>query len=522
MAHAQLDLRELALERPSAERSKRVRRRPWVARYVVPGAVLAGFAALLAIAAGERLLPRRPVTVVPVVVTRAEVRQEGTPLFQAAGWVEPRPTPIDVPALTEGFVKELLVVEGQEVEAGEPVARLIDVDARLALRGAETSLKLQRAELERAEAELKAARLRRENPVHLEAELADAESLLAKTETARAQLPYLIDSSRARLDYAKQNLAGKQAAKDAIAGRLVQEAESEFAKVQAELDEIEHRRPRLDSEIAALENKVDALNTRLTLLIEETRQLEDAEARRKAAQAEVEEAELAVEKAELALERAVIKAPIAGRVLSLIAYPGTRVMGMDSTASQNSSTVVKLYDPSMLQVRADVRLEDVPLVQPGQPVEIETASAEKPIAGTVLIPTSSANIQKNTLEVKVAIDAPPPTIRPEMLVTATFLAPPQKSSEEDGSQESERLLIPRQLVQSDEGGSFVWLADGSGRARRQAVELGKAGTEELVEAVQGIRPTDKLISSGLQGLEPGTRVEIVGEDARMGLGKSRT
>lgn len=522
MADKQIDLRELALERPKAEASKRSRRRPWATRYVVPSAVLAGFISLLAIAAGEQLLPRQAVTVVPVLVTRAEVQQEGTPQFQAAGWIEPRPTPINVPALTEGVVEKLRVVEGQEVQAGEAVAQLIDVDARLALRGAETAYKLEKAELERAEAELKAARLRKQNPAHLEAELADAESLLAKTETALAQLPFLIRSSQARLGYARQNLEGKQAAKDAIAGRLVQEAESEFEKAKAELEELQQREPLYEREIEAQRKKADALATQLNLLIEESRQLEDAEARSKAVRAKLEAAELAVEKARLALDRTVVKAPITGRVLTLVAFPGTRVMGLESAAGQSSSTVVELYDPSMLQVRADVRLEDVPLVQAGQPVEIETASAKQSIRGTVLAATSSANVQKNTLEVKVAIHDPPPAIRPEMLVTATFLALPSVSSQAEESEEHERLLIPRQLVESDESGSAVWIVAPDGTARRQAVELVKAGTEELVEAVAGIRPTDKLISSGRQRLRPGMRVTIVGEDATIGFRNSRS
>jgi membrane fusion protein (multidrug efflux system) len=93
-------------------------------------------------------------------------------------------------------------------------------------------------------------------------------------------------------------------------------------------------------------------------------------------------------------------------------------------------------------------------------------------------------------------------------------------SEEDESRQYERVLVPRQLVQSDDSGSFVWLADPDGNARRQSVELGKAGTEKLVEAVRGIRPTDKLISSGWQALEPGDRVRIVGEDDTMGLDAS--
>ena len=56
-------------------------------------------------------------------------------------------------------------------------------------------------------------------------------------------------------------------------------------------------------------------------------------------------------------------------------------MGTDPTAEHSSSTIVTLYDPNRIQVRADVRLEDVPLVVPGQPVQIETAWSRKPLRG---------------------------------------------------------------------------------------------------------------------------------------------
>lgn len=522
MTEPTLDIRGLALERNPAEKPQKKRRRSWGTRYLVPGGIILGFLALLLFAAGEEFLPKQQVTVVPVVVTRAEVQQEGTPLFQAAGWVEPRPTPVNAAALTEGVVEELYVVEGQEVKAGDPVAKLIDIDLKLALKEAETNHDLQHAELERAQADLKAAKLRVENPVHLEAALADAESVLASSQTSLSQLPFLVRSAEARVKYDQQNLEGKLAAKGAVAGRLIQEARSVLSKTEAELEELKQRSPRLKREVDANQRKVEALSAQLKLLIDEQQQLENAEAQSHIAAAKLKQAELAIEKLELALERTIVKSPITGRVMKLVAYPGTRVMGLESKAGQSSSTVVSLYNPQMLQVRADVRLEDVPQVQPGQPVEIETASSKEPILGTVLAPTSEANIQKNTLEVKVALLNPPANIRPEMLVTATFLAPPTEHTESEESQNYERLLIPRHLVQTGDGSSTIWIVDADGKARLQPVTLGKAGTEELIEVVQGIQPTDKLISSGHETLKPGVSVTIAGEDSTLGMSGKRS
>ena len=76
---------------------------------------------MIAWSARDSLRSSKPVTVVPVIVARAEVQQSGTPLFQAAGWVEPRPAPVMVTAMAEGVVDQMLVVAGQEVKAGQPL-----------------------------------------------------------------------------------------------------------------------------------------------------------------------------------------------------------------------------------------------------------------------------------------------------------------------------------------------------------------------------------------------------------------
>src|SRR5438067_1563390 len=128
---SQVDLRQLAVRRDPAEAAVRRTRRHVFARYVLPAVIVFGFVAVLAWSARDSLLPARSVTVVPVITSRAEVNQEGAALFQGAGWVEPRPTPVLAAALTEGVIDRLLVVEGQEVKAGEPIATLIAADARL-------------------------------------------------------------------------------------------------------------------------------------------------------------------------------------------------------------------------------------------------------------------------------------------------------------------------------------------------------------------------------------------------------
>ncbi len=191
-------------------------------------------------------------------------------------------------------------------------------------------------------------------------------------------------------------------------------------------------------------------------------------------------------------------------------------MGLEATAGQSSSTVVEMYDPQKLQVRTDVRLEDVPMVAPGQPVEITTASSSQTIHGRVLQVTSSANIQKNTLEVKVELLDPPMTVGPEMLATATFLSPQNDGSRETQSP-AERMFVPASLVQSQMSQPFVWIADEHSTAQSRPVEIGGKSNDDLVEIKSGLKVTDKLITSGLEGLRNGSRIKLSGDDQKLGL-----
>lgn len=518
MANASVDLSQLALERlPQGNKTVvKPRRRRWMTRYALPLGILLGFLALLGVAAGRRLIFQKSVTVLPVIVKRAEAHQAGTTLFQSPGWIEPRPTAISVPALAPGIIEELLVVEGQKLSKSEPIARLIAIDAELALEQSQATLAIREGELRRAIAERDAATQRLENPLHLQVPLADAKSALAKSHTELAKLPFLIDASEANLKFAEGSLEGKQLARDAISQRILQQAQSEHATAHATLEELRQRQPNLQHEADAMQAKVDVLQQQLELLIEENGQLQEAEAKVQSAAAVRDEARSKVRQSELAIDRNVIRAPMNGRVLRLVAAPGTRVMGMEATAGQSSSTVIEMYDPTRLQVRADVRLEDVPMVTRGQPVEIETASISGVMKGRVLQATSSANIQKNTLEVKIELINPPPNVSPEMLVTATFLAPVMEQSDDDAT-ESERMFVPSQLIISDDSGASVWIVDSKELAQRRSVEVGSAITGGLTEIKAGLNVTDKLIASGLEGLNPGSAVKVTGDDPTIGM-----
>ena len=509
-----VDLQDLAIRRETDGPGSFAPRRRVVSRVVVPGVLIAGFLSVLAWAARDHFLPRRPVTIVPVHVSLSAVQTAGTPLFNAAGWVEPRPTPIRVAALATGVVEELLVVEDQAVRAGEPIARLVDEDARLALRQAEAVVSLREAEVSEAVAALAAARTNFDVPAHLELPVAQAEAALAAIETELSNLPHQLARAEARFRLAKADLEARRASKGAVSDIAIEQAQSEFDAADAEVTELRRRHPVLTKQQVALSRSRDAAAKLLELKTDERQALAESEARLIGAKSQLAQAEALAAEVQLRLDRMTIFAPVDGRILNLITQPGSQLMiGPAQMENGDSSTVVTMYEPSRLQIRVDVRFEDLPRAGRGQPVEVRSPAVTTPLVGKVLFLTGFANIQKNTLEVKVSVEDPPPVLKPEMLVDVTFLAPKTETTDAEASEQF-RLLVPRALVDQNEEGAFVWTADVAEQvARRRRVTLGVVETPQFLEITDGLTAGSRLIASDVDGLEDGERIRVTGENS---------
>ncbi len=512
---AEVDLQQLAIDRgdSAAGRSTDLpTRRHVVARVIIPGTLLVGFVALLVWASWGLIFPATPVKVVPVIASKAKIQSAGTPLFQAAGWVEPRPTPIRVAALAPGVIEELLVVEDQPVKKGDPVANLVREDNQLAYERAVADRDLRRAEVEQAKATLEAANVRVEQPVHLEAQLAEADAQVSRIETQLQNLPFEVRRAEAMREYARIDHQRKVDAGVAVSKLTVDEAVSRLATAEASLEELIQRKNTLEAEKVAWSKRQQALKTQLQLLVDEKEAKATARSVLQASEARLRQAEVALAQAKLALDRTVVRAPVAGRIYQLLSPPGSHLGNMPTGSSESdSSTVVTMYRPDSLQVRVDVRFENIPQVSLDQLVKIDNPALEKPIVGRVLFISSEADIQKNTLQVKVALPDPPNYFKPEMLVDVTFLAP-KIEQHEDSSQEEMQLFIPSELVQRDGEQTFVWLADqAAGLARKQNVTVVANPSDPMVQVTSGLNLGDRLIFNPPPTIRQQLRIEVTDE-----------
>ena len=400
-----------------------------ITRLGVPVGIVVVTIGVLAVSSYQSFKPSTPVESVTVVVKSIEsdvvdeTSNQGTSIIQAPGWVEAEPYAVYASALTQGIVENILVLEGDGVVKGQPVATLVSDDNRLALDSANAKLKVKEAELDEANASM-------------------------------------------------QSLA----------------------------DEYNRKKQLVESGAVAA-----GPTERLRL------QLLAAEARVGIAMANVDSASVAVDTAQLALDRCTIESPIDGIVIERLMSPGSTVR----FGGEHTSHVVHLYDPTMLQVRADVPLADASKVSVGFPAEVTVdVLPNTPFEGEVLRFVHKADQQKNTVEAKVKIKEPSELLKPDMLARVKIFQPVQ-----DGGvvkQTVQRVFIPQSIVK-DTTQPTVWivteLKNGKGVARKQSITLGTVVEDGWVEVVSGLSVGAKVITT-YETLEEGEAVELTaGEES---------
>ena len=481
----------------------------WRTRVLFPAGVLASFAGILAYVARDALLPAVDVRVVPIV-SKSAAGGSGSVSFQAAGWIEADPYSVYVSALADGVVSEVPVLEGQRVAAGDVVARMIDDDAKLALQRAEADVQARKAEVISAEAALQAAQQNWDYPIERERAISVAESMLAqsKADVERQQAQVSIDEARAAelRDQLKRYEELSEAKAVADAQRIqtglqlkTQEATIAFSRKNTAV---------LAAKVQQQEAEVHAAKENLRLRVVEKKELDSAKAAVDQARAALEMAQAARDESQLRLKRMEIRTATAGVVMERLTEPGAKLML--SGNEMNSARVIKLYDPSKLQVRVDVPLAEAARVGVGQDAMIVSeVLRDTTFNGKVTRILHQADIQKNTLQVKVAIDKPTPELKPEMLARVQFMATSTAASVAP----RERLFAPESVIHADGSSKArVWIVDkGRHCAASRQVTVGTARMEGWIEMLDGVQPGDALIAGDTARLQEGTRVRVVEE-----------
>ena len=279
----------------------------------------------------------------------------------------------------------------------------------------------------------------------------------------------------------------------------VQRAEAALATTRAAVQQTEAARQRRQAELAAADARLAQATDRSHRLVRSGAGVSDNDrsqavletatraAERAVAEAAVAEADAAilaahgvVQAAEteraialLDRERCHITAPVAGIVLRVTAVPGQRLSLEDS----GTARIVELFDPSAVQVRADIALGDAGRVQPQQRVELEfDLLPGRTLTGRVTGLAGEADAARNTLQAHIAIDNPPAGLRPDMLARVRIFGEADStltatnSATNSATHSASHLLVPSAgLHARTPTGAEVWMVDIDQRVRRRAI-----------------------------------------------------
>lgn len=540
------------------------RRRPLL-RIGVPAAVVLALAAVVLVAAREVLRPVVPVPVHAVVFDPSApdaalvtlesegdagaVAPGGAGRFvaprrgvgasvQAPGWLEADPYLFAVSALADGVVEEMLVLEGESVEAGQVVARLVADDAELALVAAEAAVADAAAAREMARADAVAAETDWREPVALERELGVSRGRLAEFEAQLVQLPAKIATERATEERLVEELARVREAQTGGAA-------TDFEVVILEKDlEAQRQRVRtlelseaiIRGHVAEQVASVRAAQRALELRVDDRRARDLAVAAFASAEAMVRRAEVARDEAALRLDRMTIVSPIDGFVQRRLKGPGDKVMlAMDGP---HTAHLVHVYDPEKIQVRVDIPLADAAHVFVGQDCDVVVEVLPgTTFRGRVTRITHEADLQKNTLQAKVAVLDPSPLLRPEMLTRVKFLpGTPEASRSSDAAAPADgpgdaapaamaaatgaALRLPRAAFAAeprDGDAAIVWVVSERrglrGLLRAVTVTVAGGPTADGLLPIEGpLRPGDLVAAADVPqaaGYAEGTRVRML-------------
>ncbi|MFV0292618.1 MAG: HlyD family secretion protein [Paracoccus sp. (in: a-proteobacteria)] len=334
------------------------------------------------------------------------------------GWVVPEAGMIRVTARQGGIIESLSVLEGNEVKAGESLARLrlsSDLEEGDAGEAIEKQFRAQ-AEAVRMQAEAERQKL-----------IADEVSLKAQREAMKRELEISrsrIESTVKRLELVEANAerVRKVAARGFASAKSVEETELTVLGVQQELNDVR-------SNALTQERQIDDIDSQLKQLPISIR-VADAQAR-------ASEAQLAQQGTELEIQNTYhVAATVAGRVVAIPVSRGQMVAPQSVIAiltPEGSSLEAELYVPSRSAGFITIG-QEIQLMYQAFPYQKFGAAKGhiRSISRTVLAPEEIAitglNINEPVFRVKVTLEndsveayGQSMPVQPGMLLSASII-----------------------------------------------------------------------------------------------------
>jgi RND family efflux transporter MFP subunit len=190
-----------------------------------------------------------------------------------------------------------------------------------------------------------------------------------------------------------------------------------------------------------------------------------------------------------AADRAIVRARFPGVVSKRFHGVGDLVSGLAT------DPVLRVIDPTQVQVSMTVSVQDVSRIQPGLPAAILSPTGTE--AATVLSRSEPDDPQATTRQVRLAFIGPS-TLPIDSPVGAEIVL----------AERSGVVTLPSSVIlRTSDGVSYVMIAGVDGQAHRRDVHVGLT-TRDRVEIIAGVTPGDRVITGQPGDVSEGTLLRL--------------
>ena len=439
--------------------------------------------------------------------------QDLTVRIQASGNVRPVQS-VNLSPKSQGRIAELLVEQGDTVQAGQIVARMESDEVQAGVQQAKAAVAQAQARLQKLQSGSRA-----EEVAQAQARLEKAKANLAQLQAGSrleeigeasagvARAKAQVTEAQSRLALAETNVKRNRqlAAQGAIAtqelDRTIDEArraKATLEQVQAGVAEAKQRLERLQNgtrpeEIAGAEAAVAEAQSQLDQTLNGSRPEEIAEAA-----AAVAEARARLKLSEVQMEDTVVRAPFAGTIAQRYATVGAFVTPTTSASSAGSATSTSIVALARgLEVLAKVPEADISQIKAGQKVEIVAdAYPDEVFKGRVhlIAPEAIKERDVTLFEVRVDIDTGVNKLQSGMNVDLTFL----------GNELKDALVVPTVAIVTQKGETGILVPGEKNKPVFRPVTIGPT-IENQTQILQGVKAGERVFV----GLPEGQKLENI-------------
>lgn len=408
---------------------------------------------------------------------------------------------VSVTAIVGGVLIEVLVKDGDQVSAGQVIARQDASDYRAQLDAAKAQARAAKSALDQARADAEVG------PTRSASQIAASQ---ARLEQAKSRLQRLLNGSRpeeriqaeAAVNKAKSDLETAKLARDrakrlfdegAIAKSELERAENAYAAAlsgyeSALASQRLVQNASRDEDIAAAQQDVRAAEQQLAI-DQANKRLDVLYVQRvESAQANYDAALQNQRLAQIALDNTAIRSPFSGRVSGKPLQVGTY--------TQPGVSIARVVGTGGAYFEAEVPESQIAQVVPGMAVTVTVdALPGAKAVGSVVGVNPKATGAGRLFYARVRLDSIPDGLRSGMFARGVAVM----------GERSGVFLLPSEAILKDGDKSYVFLAVGT-KSNRADVVLGP--TRDGTTEVSGLSPGDNVIVKGQTTLAEGSSIKV--------------